>query len=289
MAHRGHTARTVSYPDIMSAQFSGDGGVVHMGNAPSELAPLADRAEVIFTLLLCAAIVSFGLAVLVLAQRRAAHPDEEKPLQMPEDREMGVVGGNFDPGHFKLYCEVGQVTIRWPLPPGYRGPLFAIAVVYGFLPFVVPAGFFVWALVSHEFFPLFGFLIAVCLALVNECAIKPICAAFLPRSFTARPRQAASKKPGMPSGHCLNAYSIGAWCALECALEPGPLHGGWLLCILAVCIPVPWARVYNRDHTVAQVSISCGLGLIVGIAAFTIRHAYFSGKEMPWDAPGVRY
>eukprot|EP00811_Abedinium_folium_P005101 NODE_14699_length_1092_cov_4.561658.p1 GENE.NODE_14699_length_1092_cov_4.561658~~NODE_14699_length_1092_cov_4.561658.p1 ORF type:complete len:245 (-),score=66.01 NODE_14699_length_1092_cov_4.561658:281-1015(-) len=181
---------------------------------------------------------------------------------------------------------LGQVSIRRPV----RHPLTMIALLYGFLPYVLPIGWFIWLVESlivlgkPRFFPTYGLCVSGSLAGLNELIIKQVCKRCLPQSVTARPEEAVCKHPGMPSGHTMNAYVIMTWCFMEAMLSKS-MHPGWMIIILVVMLPVPWARVYNKDHTWLQVCVSSALGIAAGVAAYFFRAAFYPGHWQPWQDP----
>merc|ERR1712113_812994 len=98
-------------------------------------------------------------------------------------------------------------------------------------------------------------------------------------------------KPGMPSGHVLNAVTILVWSTLEVALrDPGVKHpthcAEWMAAIFVLMAPVPWARWRNKDHTLNQCLVAGALGIVAGIVAFVIRIYFFHhAGTKPWDPP----
>lgn len=191
----------------------------------------------------------------------------------------------FKDGKLTRKWAVGQVSIRLPL----AGPVSFVAIVYGYLPFIIPlwwAEWVIWSWVHNgepRFFPLCGLSIAAGFALVNETVTKQICKRTLPPEITSRPPEAVCKHPGMPSGHVMNAYTLMIWCFLEALLDK-IVHPEWLIAIVLVMGPVPWARVYNKDHTVAQVMVSAVVAVFMGGLAYYIRKTYFPGHYQPWDS-----
>jgi hypothetical protein len=180
----------------------------------------------------------------------------------------------------------GQVSIRLPI----RGCLQFIAIVYGFLPFAIPIWWFVWVVESMirrgyqnpQFFPAYGLGITVGFAIVNELITKKLCRKLLPERITARPPEAVCKHPGMPSGHVMNAYTVLGWVILEFTNDR-PLRLEWLLVVLLVMGPVPWARVYNRDHTLLQVTVSAVVAWGMSYLAYWIRATHFPSHDHPWQ------
>jgi len=186
----------------------------------------------------------------------------------------------------KLRCKwgIGQVSIRLPV----RDCLSFTALLYGYLPFIIPIWWALWALITYiqygkpRFFPFFGICIAVGFALVNELITKQICKRTLSPSITSRPPEAVCKHPGMPSGHVMNAYTLMVWAFLEAAFDK-IVYPEWLLLIILIMGPVPWARVYNKDHTVAQVVASACCATFMGTVAYFIRKTHFPDHTQPWD------
>lgn len=227
---------------------------------------------------------------------------EEPPKQWPN---CGAGAGQFEYQDFDKWTEdekkfwqegslkakwgIGQVSIRLPI----RSPLQFIAILYGYLPFIIPIWWFIWMVStwskcgSPRFYPTFGLCIAAGFALVNETITKKICRKFLPENITSRPPEAVCNHPGMPSGHVMNAYTLMVWTLLEVAYDYR-IHVDYLLVLLLVMGPVPWARVYNKDHTVKQVVASMVAALVMGGIAFGIRCLKFPNHRghWPWDWEG---
>merc|ERR1712232_1216691 len=158
----------------------------------------------------------------------------------------------------------------------------------GYLPFIIPIWWGIWAIATYSahgkarFFPAFGVSIALGFAIVNELVTKRIAKRYLSPEITNRPPEAVCKHPGMPSGHVMNAYIIMIWCLWEAFMDT-LIHIEWVILILVVMAPVPWARVYNRDHTVLQVTASACCSLVMGSIAYYIRAHYYPHHAQPWD------
>jgi len=210
------------------------------------------------------------------------NPGPEGAPPKDEDPELKINGGKYD-SKFAFW----QVTIRLPLD---MNGLNELAILYGYLPFLIPGGLGIAFLITWHFLYLYGVLISIVLVCINEAVLKKLCDQPRP-DRTAHRDKDGKPKHGMPSGHVLNSTSIMVWSLLEVYLR-GPtqhneehvaLTGIWLAAIFLAMFPVPWARWYNGDHSAAQCSVSLVLGLFVGIGAFLIRVHYFDPAWKPWS------
>merc|ERR1719384_1221670 len=104
-----------------------------------------------------------------------------------------------------------------------------------------------------SFFPFCGLCVASGTALANELVTKQVCKRTMSAKLTSRPPEAVCKKPGMPSGHAMTAYTLIVWVLLEVAFDH-VVQTKWAAMVVLLMGPVPWARVYNMDHTVLQVT-----------------------------------
>jgi hypothetical protein len=190
-------------------------------------------------------------------------------------------------GKLRSKWGIGQVSVRLPI----QGCCSFIAIIYGFLPYLIPIWWGVWAISSYlttgvpRFFPTFGLAIACGFALGNELVTKPLCKLIASDDVCSRPPEAVCKHCGMPSGHVMNAYILMGWALLEFALD-NPVHLEWVLAVVVVMGPVPWARVYNKDHTVAQVTVSAIIAWLCSGCAYYVRWVYFPGHAHPWQWQG---
>eukprot|EP00927_Polykrikos_kofoidii_P066068 TRINITY_DN6172_c0_g1_i1.p1 TRINITY_DN6172_c0_g1~~TRINITY_DN6172_c0_g1_i1.p1 ORF type:complete len:256 (-),score=25.91 TRINITY_DN6172_c0_g1_i1:95-862(-) len=197
----------------------------------------------------------------------------------PEEQQM------WKEGALTAKWGIGQVSIRVPV----KGFLANLAIMYGYIPFIIPIWWFIWVVETYiangkpRFFPLYGLAVAGSLAVVNETVTKKLCRKFMSEDLTSRPAEAVCKHPGMPSGHVMNAFSVMFWCLLEVIFDDFDIRFEWIILIVLALGPVPWARVYNKDHTVPQVAASACCALFVGLIAFLIRRACFPNHGQPWD------
>eukprot|EP00930_Biecheleria_cincta_P060775 TRINITY_DN4637_c0_g2_i1.p1 TRINITY_DN4637_c0_g2~~TRINITY_DN4637_c0_g2_i1.p1 ORF type:complete len:299 (-),score=69.32 TRINITY_DN4637_c0_g2_i1:71-967(-) len=206
----------------------------------------------------------------------AAAPKEED--HDPENDPELVKNG----GKFTSKKAILQVTWRFPVE---MDPLNILALIYGYLPFIVPTVFFVNLVVTRRFMPLYGLIVSGIVTCVNELILKPIFKDPRPsgsanRKFNEK-TQKWEMKEGMPSGHVLNATTMLVWCVLEVALR-GPgfddqavITWELILLIVVTTAPVPWARIHNKDHSLAQCIAGGSLGICAGIAAYFIRMTFF--------------
>jgi hypothetical protein len=220
------------------------------------------------------------------AQYKVVESTPAKPDYSSEEDQRSPWGPYTDK---KAY---GQVTIRFPVNPH---PLNLIALAYGFLPWLLPIMLFVYGVATWHFLPLYGIAMSIVCAVINEAILKPILKQPRPSCTAHRYKDgpnAGKPKDGMPSGHVLNATTIMVWACLEVALKgPGLAEGQqltitWLVIILALMAPVPWARWHNWDHTLNQTLVSLCLGTVVGVAAFYLRVHFFSHPWKPWEEGG---
>jgi len=224
-----------------------------------------------------------GAAATVAAAPATASKVEED--HDPEkDPELVKNGGKFTSKKAIL-----QVTWRFPVE---MSPSNILALIYGYLPFLVPTVFFVNLIITRRFMPLYGLLVSGVVTCLNELILKPIFKDPRPsgsanRKFNEK-TQKWEMKEGMPSGHVLNATTMLVWCLLEVALRgPGfdeqPVITWNLILIIVLCTaPVPWARIHNQDHSLAQCIAGGSLGICAGTAAYFIRVTFF-----PLDATSV--
>eukprot|EP00392_Amoebophrya_sp_AT5.2_P012275 g12373.t1 len=198
-----------------------------------------------------------------------------------------------------------------------------IAVLYGFLPFALLASLPVfWYCSNYRFVYLYAMAIAGCCYLVSEIALKPLFKDFRlsRRNMSLHPD--GRMKYGMPSGHALVTVALMVWVSLEVVLttevvvvgggggggEEASARGGekatsthagsgvhqktivepdvnlfFLACVLGTCLPVPWSRVWNKDHTWAQVLMGSGFGVVIGICAYLLRVGLYHDHWFPWE------
>lgn len=203
--------------------------------------------------------------------------DEDK-LNPANDPELEANGGPY-----KSKKAILQVTWRFPI--NWSDPLNIITLVYGYLPFVIPLVFFIDVVVERRFIAFYGLAVSAVVTVLNEVVLKPIVKDPRPEGSANRKYNEITKKwemkPGMPSGHVLNATTTMVWCLLEVALRgPGfdvqPFLTVNILLLILVCMaPVPWARIYNKDHSLAQCTVAGAIGVVAGVVAYWIREQYF--------------
>lgn len=188
-------------------------------------------------------------------------------------------------GKLRIKWGIGQVSVRMPV----RGIVSQLAVTYGFLPFIVPGYLAVWTLWTYlchgrpSGFAFFGSCAALFFTLVNELITKQLCKRLFGPKMWCRPPEAVCKHPGMPSGHVMCAYTLMFWLLLEIATER-IIYPEWLVGMVLLMGPVPWARVQNKDHTIPQVLISSGVACVLGTLVYHLRLVWepTAGKDDPW-------
>lgn len=222
--------------------------------------------------------------------------EDHDPEKDPELQKNG--------GKFTSKKAILQVTWRFPVE---MDPLNILALIYGYLPFLVPTVFFVYLVITRRFIAFYGLAVSGIISALNEGVFKPIVkdprpSASANRKFNEQTNKWEMKE-GMPSGHVLNATTMLVWCTLEVAFRgPGfddhPVISWQLILIIVLTTaPVPWARIHNKDHSLAQCIVGGSLGILAGIAAYYVRYTFFpldmdtewciqslclvSGK--PWD------
>lgn len=167
-----------------------------------------------------------------------------------------------------------QVTIRHHLRA-----IDIVALIWCFLPFVVPSLFAMWWICARSFFPLYALAISMFCVILNEGILKSI-------FKQPRPVESAANSWGFPSGHVLNAFCLMVWLFLEVAIPADhrvPIHWRTVAAITVVFAPVPWARYHNGDHSLQQVTWSMFLGGALAVAAFVTRRLFFPFFEHPWE------
>jgi len=216
---------------------------------------------------------------------------EEQPLikesevhSEDSDSELETNGGPYKQKYAFL-----QVTFRRPI----QSCLDVVALIYGFLPFIVPAVFLLTFIAEFPHrLPLYGFAVSITCMIMNELIFKPIVKAPRPtksaNKFLDKRDNTWKMKPGMPSGHVLNATTIMIWSLMEVALRgPGydPAHfiqtEYWFLGIVVLMAPVPWARWRIQDHTLNQCLVAMAIGVPLGALAYILRVNFV--EWMPWD------
>ncbi|EGX50146.1 hypothetical protein AOL_s00076g351 [Orbilia oligospora ATCC 24927] len=88
----------------------------------------------------------------------------------------------------------------------------------------------------------------------------------------ARPSNLKGKGYGMPSSHTqfmfFFATYISLWIALRNKFIPKPIKAVLLLALSALAVGVAGSRVYLQYHTVKQVLVGSGAGVIIGLGWF---------------------
>jgi hypothetical protein len=185
--------------------------------------------------------------------------------------------------------QILAVTVRQ-----HRSCIDTLAVIFGFLPFFLPIFFAIWALTGLGIWWQAGegwhsmwdrSYIAVCaVTLMGLCVV--VSEIILKNIFKQqRPPQSAATSYGFPSGHVFNTYAVMFWILLEKFIPgrgPSPIDWWILGMICAVCVPVPWARYHNGDHSLQQVVVSMFLAGVIAILALALFRVWHT-MPMPYD------
>lgn len=180
-----------------------------------------------------------------------------------------------------------QVTVRRPFTKKSIA-----AITWSLFPYVVPLftilSFIRLALISvgngqpitrgYSGFLLFYILFAIFCVLLNEHVLKKI-------YQEPRPTGSASKSYGMPSGHCTSCYAWMVWCLVEIVLLPATHLGITIFLVIfnvLVLGPVPYARVYLKDHTSRQVLVGMFVGSLLGLLGGAVRRILFPNATPLW-------
>ncbi|KAF4677870.1 hypothetical protein FOL47_008935 [Perkinsus chesapeaki] len=120
-----------------------------------------------------------------------------------------------------------------------------------------------------------------------------------------RPRGSCHITCGMPSGHALMSMSIMMLLLLHYGgrelltlasnLRSLDIHNivlprearlalKYISFILLIFVPIPWSRVKLNDHSPWQVTIGCGLGILLGVVWFTLSTLSNAGCSNTWKA-----
>lgn len=212
--------------------------------------------------------------------RPGGKEDNEDWLPENPDPELKENNGPFD----KKFA-VWQVTIRLPI----QGPLHLIALMYGFVPFILPGVIVIHWIITRHFLDLYAICICLFAFVLNEFILKKLLDQPRPRQ-TANLDKNGRIKHGMPSGHVINSACILFWALCElCFSGPGfeneedkKVTTTWLVVVCLLTLPVPWARWHNSDHSVAQCTVSTILGAIIGPAGYYIRITHFPHHWKYW-------
>eukprot|EP00434_Breviolum_minutum_P002766 symbB.v1.2.002433.t1/scaffold129.1/size311234/22 len=86
-----------------------------------------------------------------------------------------------------------------------------------------------------------------------------------------RPKGSCLTSCGMPSGHAVLCVSLMCWISAELAQRlPSPRSLVLILLVVALHLPVTWAKVHLRDHTEKQVLCGALVGACLGFGYFRL-------------------
>jgi len=164
---------------------------------------------------------------------------------------------------------VGQVTVRLPLD---TRPLALLALLFGFVPWVLPIALFADLVISHRVSTVVIVTVLLVGTCVNELVLKPCINEPRP-PMTANRGADDRPMPGMPSGHVFNSQTLAVWYLQLVVFEAGlpPAETTCLAVLLVAAMPlVPWARWYNGDHSAKQVIVTAGASTVFAILVFVL-------------------
>ena len=197
--------------------------------------------------------------------------DSPKALIHPIDQGISVLQVTIR----RPFTVFSIMAISWSLLP-YVVPVFTILSFVRYMAIALARGQSVFG--GYSGFLMFFICLAISGVLLNEKVLKRIIQ-------EPRPAASASTSYGMPSGHSTNCYAWLVWCLVELLTQPSPSSAlTWFLAILAIFVlgPVPYARVYLKDHTVKQVLVGCVVGSLIGLVAVPVRHVVFPNAVPLW-------
>jgi len=200
---------------------------------------------------------------------------ETQSLRSPPAAGDGSPDGCYDPelathgGACERKFAVGQVTVRLPLE---WQPLPLLALALSFLPWLMPVFLLADFCCTRRWASLALLLMLACCSALSELVMKPICRQ--PRPPTSACRRADGELThGMPSGHVLTSQAFLTCLVLYVCIEVPVSEAAWVLPVLAIFMGgVPWARVYNGDHTMMQVLVAAVCGTCCGAIAYALYH-----------------
>jgi len=152
----------------------------------------------------------------------------------------------------------------WPKEDD-RQVLHYLAAFYSVMPFLLAVGFpilFVFTRGLREM-----------LAIIFFWGHKAVMRCLKHMAAQKRPEGSCLHSCGMPSGHSLDGASFLMWFVLEVAFSRSLSLREKVLCIAAVCAvfgPVAWSRLFFKDHSLSQVSVGTGVGILCGIAWYAL-------------------
>eukprot|EP00913_Durusdinium_trenchii_P017953 g16871.t1 len=106
------------------------------------------------------------------------------------------------------------------------------------------------------------------LTLVRFAGVSNVCVE--PMGVPLSPRSCLPSC-GLPSGHAVICISLTCWLSCELvARQKGLRRWGGVLLVVAIHVPVTWAKVHLMDHTPLQVFSGAVLGAILGFGHFAL-------------------
>ena len=170
-------------------------------------------------------------------------------------------------------CTYGHL-IRVPFSsftaPSHASFADAVAIIYSLVPVLLVLSTLLYAVLRRTFSYSGVFLLLFFVHFPVTEILKQIIK-------NPRPLGSCNSNYGMPSGHSFAAVSVFIYLVLwlfsisrDQRLK-SPQKVVLLVLGMAVLLPVPWARVQLRDHSIAQVSVGAVLGALWGGIWFCIQ------------------
>jgi len=134
-----------------------------------------------------------------------------------------------------------------------------VAIFFGFTPVVLPLLLIAAALYLRTkrllFYSTFPIVCAVYVLLIKAVIEED------------RPAGSACYDKGMPSSHAAIAIGLTVMLALDCAFNdrhPLKYKVPLMTAALLLLLPVPYSRVWLKDHSMSQVTVGVLVGIVLG-------------------------
>jgi membrane-associated phospholipid phosphatase len=171
-------------------------------------------------------------------------------------------------------CHGARAVMEVSVPYNFAAsPLPLAAVLYSFVPWAV--GLSVTALAVR--YPKQRALVSLAVfgataVLTNEAVLKKLVA-------QPRPEGSCLASQGMPSSHCIIAIG-GLLVALHHLRLAGHVTPTRAALMMAMLLPVPWARVFLSDHSVTQVMAGSVIGAALALLHIKVAAPRLLGNKV---------